>query len=136
MHVTAQKVKFSIKNFFSKGDQIRSFRQIWSHWLKKSFMENFIFCSVCAVVFLADSFHFFQRALYYFICKMFFFRTEAVTLRCSLKKVFQLSHKNSPVNISEYRSIFFFGKIAGQRSAALLKRYSGTGVFLWIWQNV
>ena len=43
---TAQKMKFSIKNLFSKCDQIRSFFQIWSHFLKKSLMENFIFCAV------------------------------------------------------------------------------------------
>ena len=43
---TAQKMKFSIKDFFSKCDQIRSFLRIWSHLLKKSLMENFIFCAV------------------------------------------------------------------------------------------
>ena len=37
---TAQKMKFSIKDFFSKCDQIRSFLWIWSHLLKKSLMEN------------------------------------------------------------------------------------------------
>ena len=37
---------FSIKDFFSKSDQIRSFLRIWSRLLKKSFMENFIFCAV------------------------------------------------------------------------------------------
>ena len=48
----AQKMKFSITDFFSKCDQIRSFLRIWSHLLKKSVMENFIFCAVvcsCAV---------------------------------------------------------------------------------------
>ena len=40
---TAQKMKFSIKDFFSKCDQIRSFLLIWSHLLKKYLMENFIF---------------------------------------------------------------------------------------------
>ena len=41
---TAQKIKFSIKDFFSKCDQIRSFLLIWSHLLKNSLMENlFIF---------------------------------------------------------------------------------------------
>ena len=40
-------MKFSIKEFFSKCDQIHSFLGIWSHLLKKSLMENFIFyCSV------------------------------------------------------------------------------------------
>ena len=30
--ITAQKMEFSIKDFFSKCDQIRSFLQIWSHY--------------------------------------------------------------------------------------------------------
>ena len=40
------KKKSSIKDFFSKCDQIRSFLRIWSHLLKKSLMENFIFWAV------------------------------------------------------------------------------------------
>ena len=44
--ITAQKMKFSIKDFFSKCEQIRRKLQIWSHLLKKSLMENFIFCTV------------------------------------------------------------------------------------------
>ena len=40
---TAQKNKFSIEDFFIKCDQL----QIWSHLLKKSLIENFIF--FCAV---------------------------------------------------------------------------------------
>ena len=36
-------MKFSIKDFCSKCDQIRSFLGIWSHLLEKSLMENFIF---------------------------------------------------------------------------------------------
>ena len=43
----AQKMKFSIKHFFSNCDQIRSFLRIWSYLLKKSIMENLIFCAVC-----------------------------------------------------------------------------------------
>ena len=43
---TAQKMKFSIKDFFSKCDQIRRKLRIWSHLLKKSLMQNFIFCAV------------------------------------------------------------------------------------------
>ena len=39
-------MKFSIKDFCSKSDQIRSILQIWLHLLKKSLMENFIFCGV------------------------------------------------------------------------------------------
>ena len=44
---TAQN-KFSIKDFFSKWDQIYRKLQIWSHLLKKSITErfNFFFCAV------------------------------------------------------------------------------------------
>ena len=41
-----KKMKFSIKDLFSKCDQIRRFLRIWSNLLKKSLMENFIFCAV------------------------------------------------------------------------------------------
>ena len=43
------KMKFSMKDFFSKCEQIRRKQRIWSYLLKKSFMENFIFCAVEAV---------------------------------------------------------------------------------------
>ena len=43
----SKKMKFSIKEFFSKCDQIRSKLRIWSHSLKNSFMEYFIFCALC-----------------------------------------------------------------------------------------
>ena len=46
IRTTAQKMKFSIKDFFSKCDQIHRKLRIWSHLLKKSLMENFIFCAV------------------------------------------------------------------------------------------
>ena len=42
--ITAQKM--NTKDFFSKSGQIRSFLQIWLNLLKKSLVENFIFCAV------------------------------------------------------------------------------------------
>ena len=42
---TAHKMKFSIKDFFSKYDQIRWKLRVWSHLLKKSIIEKFIFCT-------------------------------------------------------------------------------------------
>ena len=39
-------MKFPIKDFFSKCDQIRRKLPIWSDLLKKFLMENFIFCEV------------------------------------------------------------------------------------------
>ena len=41
-----KKIKFSIKDFFSKCDQISRKLRIWSHLLKKSLMENLFFCAV------------------------------------------------------------------------------------------
>ena len=43
-------MKFSIKDFSSKCDQIRGFLRIWSDLLEKSLMENFIFCAVGAQI--------------------------------------------------------------------------------------
>ena len=51
--------KFSIKDFFSKCDQIRSkledapgsLLRIWSHLLKKPIMENFVFYTVTVAAF-------------------------------------------------------------------------------------
>ena len=48
---TAQKMRFSTKDFFSKCDQIRSFLRIWLQLLKKSLMENFIFWAMCVYPF-------------------------------------------------------------------------------------
>ena len=44
----AQKMKFFIKEFFSKSDQIHRELRIWSHLMKKPLMENFIFCAMFA----------------------------------------------------------------------------------------
>ena len=44
--LTAQKIKFFIKDFFSKCHLIRRKLRIWSRLLKKSLMKNFIFCAV------------------------------------------------------------------------------------------
>ena len=43
---TALKMNISTKDFFSKCYQIRSFLRNWSHLLKKSLVENLIFCVV------------------------------------------------------------------------------------------
>ena len=43
---TVEKIKFSIKDFFIKCDQIRRKLSTWLHLLKKSLMENLIFCAV------------------------------------------------------------------------------------------
>ena len=48
-------MKFFIKDFSSKCEQIRSFLRIWSHLLETSLMKNFIFlCIVRSGVFIAN----------------------------------------------------------------------------------
>ena len=39
-------MKFSIKDFLGKSDQIRRFPRIWSHLPKKTFMGNYIIYAV------------------------------------------------------------------------------------------
>ena len=48
---TSQKMKFSIKDFFSKCNQICRKLRIWSHLLKKSLMKTsfFVQCKLGAV---------------------------------------------------------------------------------------
>ena len=41
-------MKFSIKDLFSKCNQIRSFLRIFSDLLNKFLMEDYIFCAVLA----------------------------------------------------------------------------------------
>ena len=57
---TAQKMKFFVKDFFNKCDQICSF-QIWSHLLIKSLMENFVFCAVLTSRIRQKKVHFFSE---------------------------------------------------------------------------
>ena len=66
--ITAQKMKFSIKDFFSKCDQILSFLRFWLHLLKNSLMENFIFCAVYIEIGSA-SFETFLPILWKFVLK-------------------------------------------------------------------
>ena len=47
-----KKMKFSIKDFFSKCDQIRRKLRIWYYLLKKSLMENFSFCAILKYAFM------------------------------------------------------------------------------------
>ena len=48
-------MKFFIKDFFSKCDQMRTFLQIWSHLPKKSLTENLIFSAVLDFTYLRRS---------------------------------------------------------------------------------
>ena len=65
---TAQQIKFSIKDLFFKFDQIHRKLRIWSHSLKKSLIENFIFRAVL----LKMVTHFVPMFLFiYSLCKIY-----------------------------------------------------------------
>ena len=52
---TAQKMKFSITDFFSKCDQIRRKLRIWSHLLKESLIEKpYFLCSASSWIYNFD----------------------------------------------------------------------------------
>ena len=59
---TVQKMMFSIKDFFSKCDQVRGFLWILSHLLKNSLMENFISCAV-TITLSKMNFNFYMKSL-------------------------------------------------------------------------
>ena len=73
----AQKMKFPIKDFFSRCDQIRSKLWIWSHLLKKSLMENFIFCAVKGAVYL-----FYDGGPYHIETSPLICRNHSIDLLC------------------------------------------------------
>ena len=56
VHCTAQKIKFPIKDFFSKYEQVRSFLWIWSYLLKKNLVETLVFlqCGYIPLVHVPD----------------------------------------------------------------------------------
>ena len=86
-----KKMKFSIKDFFSKCDQIRRKLRICSHLLNKSLMKNFIFCAVCIKVFSLKK------------TSTFFLEIESLQQNQSLKFIFW---KECPVSFNSCIAIF------------------------------
>ena len=116
IRITAQKMKFSIMDFFSKCDQIRSFLRIWSHLVKKSLMENFIFC---ASYFskknnknkFYEDIHKIHRnrllLIYFFLTKVVDLPATLLVFFVSLKKLFKTSALwNTPERMLLYVSAF------------------------------
>ena len=66
----AQRMKFSIKDFFGKCNQIRRKLRIWSHLLKKFLMKNIVFWSVNGLLGTVNDMHsdkiFWTLPIYYF----------------------------------------------------------------------
>ena len=117
---TAQKMKFSIKNFFSKCDQIYKKQRIRSHLLKKSSLGNFIFCAVNSV---SESFIKFNRS--------------SITLSRSLFTSSANIVKTSslPVSIAIYVNILF-SLIVQIHAYFPLSNCSTNVLKLWIYKSL
>ena len=108
-------MKFTIKDFFSKWDQIRS------HLLKKSLMENFIFCAVNDP-WRSDAAQSWPKSQYFSLLTSLKFAITFVTFH---------NRANSGQNPSRHFLLTVF-----QRSDAVVRRCSAKKVFLEISQNL
>ena len=95
-------MKFSIKDFFSKCDQIRRKLRIWSHLLKNSSMENFIFCAVYSTEYKTIT-RTFSRSLYELSMYPYFWSIPYLGACNFIKE--RLLHSCFPVNI--FKNLFF-----------------------------
>ena len=113
------KILFSIYHGKQRKEKCRNF------WIVIVIKFLFWACR-CFSYKLFPFFFFSQRVLYYFIGKTFFRRIEAVAWRCFVLSILQNSSENACV------AVLSFSEVAGYRPVTLLKRDSGTDVFLWI----
>ena len=106
-HYNAQKLKFSITDFFCECDQIRRNLRIWSHLLKKSVMENFSFCAML-ITYKKGIFLTIRVAKSPFISIHFNTASPWTTEKISRTWVNQL---NASVALPSYRNVNWFAKI-------------------------
>ena len=69
-----KKMKFFIKDFFSKCDRIRCFLRIWSHLLKKPLMETFTFCAVFQLLWIILKINTVKFSLFYLVIHVYFMK--------------------------------------------------------------
>ena len=110
-------MKFSIRDFFGKCDQIRRKLPIWSHLLKKSLMENFIFCAMylanpkiflCLFTVHISCFLFSNN-----ICSLFFLPTNKQVLQSSNIRLLTTTHFCVPLPrlSSNFLPIFLYAYV-------------------------
>ena len=75
----AQKMQFSIEDFFSKCNQIRRKLWIWSHLIKKSSMKNEIF--LCSSLFTKYEFINIRRSIFRNL-QIYFFQKQLKLIDC------------------------------------------------------
>ena len=97
-------MKFSMKDIFSKWDQIFRLLRIWSHLLKISFMEKFIFCDVTAIKFLK----YVNVKPYQILCKLLWSSFKNFVLFQNGCIGFQISQFRSKFSQSDLQSKYSF----------------------------
>ena len=132
-------MKFSIKNFLSKFDQIRrKLLQILSHLLKKSLMENFIFCAVDYLdpLALKCKFDFWVGILSFLIRKLFcFFENCKVGTESELTEIYTVKKSKSSIEKEQIYALTSLPKI-GKLYIRKLKEIIGLMRFLnCIWED-
>ena len=102
---TASKMKFPIKDFFSKCNQIRRKPRIWSQLLKKFLMENFIFlCSDGVVLEILTNSGDFRRVSGFFkeLFKFWNFKSLSFCVHHHLRHYLQLLEYMSKTTVRVY----------------------------------
>ena len=89
--LTTQKMKFSIRDFFSKCDQIRRRLRIWSDLLKKSVLESLIFVQWLIMYFRGRNFRDFRD-----FCSFSRNFLPSKIVKRKIAKVFYSKNKNFP----------------------------------------
>ena len=108
-------MKFSIKNFFSKFDQIRrKLLRILLHLLKKSLTENFIFCTVDYLdpLALKCKFDFWVGILSFLIRKLFcFFENCKVGIESELTEIYTVKKSKCSIEKEQIYALTSLRKI-------------------------
>ena len=121
---------FSMKDFFSKCEQIRRNLRICSHLLKKSLIENFIYCAVSSKkVFLEVS----QYSLENICVGVFFNKVAGFGLKLYLKETSTQMFSCEYCEIFTSRFFFrtqFGGTVMGICRSSLLNQKHNAGRFL------
>ena len=91
---TAYKMKYSIKDFFSKCDEIRRKLRIWLHLQKKFLMENFIFCAVYQV-----------RIIWHCFYSFYFFSSKSLLSCLYMVTILYIHAKFLNINLEYSKSL-------------------------------
>ena len=124
-HVQVNQLKINILYVFSKCDQIGRKMWIWSHLLKKSLMENFVFCAV-------------HQTHYQWIVQYFDNydkRSLSLNVTDSHNRLFNLWHLGKKFVLTVRPRIFFRHESWIHITLALLVFHKLVRIYFWVLQR-